>query len=204
MAEQKTNTGQEQAYITANHKKENLKVSQMSPDEKLHYLRVKQQHQHLTFDEKNELNKLMNEGREVEVNPNRDLKKIRPKEGDEIKDIFKDEDILGYMYQHWLLDGMNWLFRKTYSAVEYGTDWLATKTWQGGKTFVKGFKEGKAEVQNNPNGRDDAMSRFACDIDRSYVTASGNQITGLDRAAQARVEQIDRYVHGNPKDDEDV
>ncbi len=202
MAEQNTNTGQEQAYITANHKKENLKVSQMSPDEKLLYLRVKQQQQHLTFDEKNELNKLQNQANEIEVNPNRDLKKTRPKEGEEINDIFKEEDILSYMYQHWLLDGMNWLFKKTYSGVEYGTDWLATKTWNAGKTFIAGYKDGKAIVQNNPNGRDDAMSRFATDVDRSYVTASGNQITGLDRTAQARKEQIERYVHGNPREDE--
>ncbi len=200
MAEQNTNTGQEQAYITANHKKENLKVSQMSPDEKLHYLRVKQKYHHLTFDETNELNKLQNN--EIEVNPNRDLKKTRPKEGEEINDIFKEEDILSYMYQHWLLDGMNWLFKKTYSGVEYGTDWLATKTWNAGKTFIAGYKDGKAIVQNNPNGRDDAMSRFATDVDRRYVKASGDQITQIDRDAQARMEQINRFVNGTPKDDE--
>ena len=56
------------------------------------------------------------EGDEGEITQE-DGTKVREKD-DEPKDLFKEQDIIQYMYNEWLLGGANWLYKKTYKQID--------------------------------------------------------------------------------------
>ena len=131
---QKNNTSDDK-YIIADQRKKLFKIEE----------RLKQP---ISPSERSDLEKEREElEKSIDVK-NKDLQnQNKGKEEDDVKDIFKDDDILKYMYNEWLLAFANWSFKKLYK----GVDWLAQKGvgmgWKYGIAkptyyFYKGIKYG--------------------------------------------------------------
>lgn len=106
---------QKTVYLSQNPKKETETFQGMTVAQKLNYLRIKDKRGIITPEErqlKEECEKQLKEqeGGEGNITPE-DGTKVQEEEKDP-KDIFKEQDIIQYMYNDWLLGGANWLYKK--------------------------------------------------------------------------------------------
>ncbi len=143
----------------------------------------------------------------IDIKSDKNLRKDDVKEDEDIKDIFKEDDILKYMYNEWLLGGANWLFKKTYK----GADWLAQKGagigWEYGivKPLNLGYRgikyTGKKLFTKKPP-RDDETTRRVAALDERHNQYNQN------RAAQTE-EILNKYnarlarIHKGTETEED-
>lgn len=118
-------------------------TSFMTIKQKYEYLKVKNNRGFLNDKEKEEYKNLQDqiEGKEGTITP-RNGKKI----GDEDKkdeEFFKEQDVIEYMYNKWLLAGANWLFNKAIHGVEKGWDKFENAVLQGraNRNARKGTKD---------------------------------------------------------------
>lgn len=190
---------EKKTYITADHKKEDKAFQNMSVKQKVAYLRAKQFLGDLTNQENETLKNLEDElEKSVDVKRNPDLKKKGHKEYEEPGDIFKEKDILEYMYTDWLLAGANYLFKKTYKGVAITADYIADKTWAGlgyvGKGIKQGFKDKPAKQDNT--------TRYVTNIDKAWLNSNKDNITNIDNDLDKFTDKMQRYSRGEGNDDE--
>ena len=112
---------QKTVYLSQNPKKETETFQGMTVAQKLNYLRIKDKRGIITPEErqlKEECEKQLKEqeGGEGNITPE-DGTKVQEEEKDP-KDIFKEQDIIQYMYNDWLLGGANWLYKKCYKYID--------------------------------------------------------------------------------------
>lgn len=190
---------EEKTYLTANHKKEDKAVKNMTVKQKLSYLKAKQLQGTLNNDEKAEQEALEDQLKSMDIKRDNSLKKEKNKEIEEPKDIFEEEDILKYMYEKWLLAGANWLFKKSYKAVVWATDKAAEKivyptargVWKG----VKDYFSPKPAPQ-------DSTTNFVKDIDKNFVNTSKTNLAAADKSQDKFLNKLDRYSRGVATDAE--
>ena len=135
---------------------------------------------------------------------NKDLQnKNKGKEEEDVKDIFKDDDILKYMYNEWLLAFANWSFKKLYK----GVDWLAQKGvgmgWKYGIAkpsyyFYKGIKYGGKKLFTKTPPRDDETTRQAAAINEIRQ----DSIATRSAAALSNLENLGAVLHRIAKGEE--
>lgn len=107
--------------LSQNPKQEAETVAGMTVAQKLNYLRIKEKRGIITPEErqqKEECEKKLKEqdGDEGQITPE-DGAKVGDKD-EEPKDLFKEQDVIQYMYNDWLLGGLNWLYKKTYKKID--------------------------------------------------------------------------------------
>ncbi len=108
--------------LSQNSKKEAQTFQGMTVAQKLNYLNIKEKRGILTPEERKQQEECRDqlakeqEGDEGEITPE-DGTKVGDKD-DEPKDLFKEQDIIQYMYNEWLLGGANWLYKKTYKQID--------------------------------------------------------------------------------------
>jgi len=112
---------QKTVYLSQNPKKETETFQGMTVAQKLNYYRIKEKRGILTPEErqdKEDCEKQLKEqeGGEGNITPE-DGTKVQEEEKDP-KDIFKEQDIIQYMYNDWLLGGANWLYKKCYKYID--------------------------------------------------------------------------------------
>ena len=113
---------QKKIYLSQNPKKEEQTFQGMTVAQKLNYLTVKEKRGILTPEERKQQEECKEqllkeqEGDEGEITPE-DGTKVGEKD-EEPKDLFKEQDIIQYMYNEWLLGGANWLYKKTYKKID--------------------------------------------------------------------------------------
>ena len=196
------NRTEEKTYLTANHKKEDKAVQNMTVKQRLSYLKAKQFEGNITNSEKDEKDKLedqLNDEKAVDIKRDNSLKKEKNKDTEDIEDIFKEEDILKYMYEKWLLAGANWAFKKTYKGVVWLTDKTAEKIiypaaggiWKG----VKDYFSPKPAPQDSTNN-------FVKDIDKNFVNTSKANLAAADKSQDKFLNKLDRYSQGVATDEE--
>jgi len=184
-------------YLTTREKHEEKAYKNMNVREKLHYLNVKEKHGHLTPDEvaeKEACEQKLGTGMDVTRDPN--LAKERPKDYEEPKDIFKEGDILDYMYQEWLLDGANWLFKKTYKRTAITADYLAGKTWGLIREVKKGY------YSANQSAQQDNTVCFVNGLDSCWSNYNNNILEQANPAKNKFKAKIERYGRGEGTDEE--
>ena len=117
---QTNNEPQKTVYLSQNPKKEAASFQGMTVAQKLNYLQVKDKRGILTPKERQQKEdfekQLKEEGNEGNITPE-DGTKIGDKDSDP-KDIFKEEDIIKYMYNDWLIGGANWLYKQIYKQID--------------------------------------------------------------------------------------
>lgn len=186
-------------YITADHKKEDKAFENMNVKQKVSYLRAKQLQGDLTNPEQEQLKNLEDElGKSIDGKRNPKLKKEGSKEIEEPGDIFKEKDILDYMYNDWLLGGANWLFKKTYKGVAITTDYIADKAWAGLGAAGKGLKQG---LSSKPAQQDDT-TRYVTNIDKACLNFNTNNQASLDSGLDKFEAKMQRYGRGEGTDAE--
>lgn len=196
------NRTEEKTYLTANHKKEDKSVQNMTVKQRLSYLKAKQFEGNITNSEKDEKDKLedqLNDEKAVDIKRDNSLKKEKDKDTEDIEDIFKEDDILNYMYTKWLLAGANWAFKKTYKGVVWLTDKTAEKiiypaaggVWKG----VKDYFSPKPAPQDSTNN-------FVKDIDKNFVNTSKANLAAADKSQDKFLNKLDRYSRGEATDEE--
>ncbi len=196
------NRTEEKTYLTANHKKEDKAVQNMTVKQRLSYLKAKQFEGNITNSEKDEKDKLedqLNDEKAVDIKRDNSLKKEKDKDTEDIEDIFKEDDILNYMYNKWLLAGANWAFKKTYKGVVWLTDKTAEKIiypaaggiWKG----VKDYFSPKPALQDSTNN-------FVKDIDKNFVNTSKTNLVAADKSQDKFLNKLDRYSRGEGSDEE--
>lgn len=131
--------------LSQNPKKEAESVAGMTVAQKLNYFRVKEKRGILTPDErqqKEECEKKLKEqeGDEGLITPE-DGAKVGDKDEDP-KDLFKEQDVIQYMYNDWLLGGLNWLYKKTYKQID--------KSYESFKNRCRQAKADAKARKNNP------------------------------------------------------
>ncbi len=101
-------------------KKEAENFQGMTISQKLNYLHAQEKRRILTPEEQQQKDlferQLAEDGKEGNVTPE-DGTKIGEKESNP-GDIFKEEDVITYMYKDWLLGGLNWLYKQCYKKIE--------------------------------------------------------------------------------------
>lgn len=196
------NRTEEKTYLTANHKKEDKAVQNMTVKQRLSYLKAKQFEGNITNSEKDEKDKLedqLNDEKAVDIKRDNSLKKEKDKDTEDIEDIFKEDDILNYMYNKWLLAGANWAFKKTYKGVAWLSDKTAEKIiypaaggiWKG----VKDYFSPKPAPQDSTNN-------FVKDIDKNFVNTSKANLAAADKSQDKFLNKLDRYSRGEGTDEE--
>lgn len=188
---------QQQQYLTANHKKEDKEFKYMDVRQKMCYLQVLQKRQGLTNDQQDMLNKLEEEN-SVPVTNNQNLQKEKPKDSEEPKDIFKEEDILKYMYEDWLLAGANWLFKKTYKAVDWTLQSTNHMLYKGARAGYDGLKEGFGKK----SAAKDNTTEYVGGLDSVCAQANKDNIEITNNANNVYQDKINRYTQGNVSDEE--
>ncbi len=193
---------EEKTYLTANHKKEDKAVQNMTVKQRLSYLKAKQFEGSITNSEKDEKDKLedqLNNEKAVDVKRDDSLKKAKEKDPEAPEDIFKEDDILNYMYNKWLLAGANWAFKETYKGVAGLTDKTAEKliypaaggVWKG----VKDYISPKPAPQ-------DSTTNFVKDADKNFLNFSKDNLAAADQSQQKFTSKLERYSRGEATDAE--
>lgn len=196
------NRTEEKTYLTANHKKEDKAVQNMTVKQRLSYLKAKQFEGNITKAEEEEKDKLedqLNDEKAVDIKRDNSLKKEKNKDTEDIEDIFKEDDILNYMYNKWLLAGANWSFKKTYKGVAWLSDKTAEKiiypaaggVWKG----VKDYVSPKPAPQ-------DCTTNFVKDADKNFLNFSKANLAAADKSQDKFLNKLDRYSRGEATDAE--
>lgn len=186
-------------YLTADHKKEDKAVKNMTVKELVNYLEVKQKLGKTTPAEDEQLEKgkeKITNDKSIDALNDPDLKKEKNKDIEEPKDIFKEDDILKYMYNDWLLAGANWLFKKSYKGTAITADYVAGKLWKFGAYVVEGYKTG-----DQPAPLDD-MTRIVTNADKNLLNYNTQHIENADKAQEKFNAKIDRFKSGQGTDEE--
>lgn len=196
------NRTEEKTYLTANHKKEDKSVQNMTVKQRLSYLKAKQFEGNITNSEKDEKDKLedqLNDEKAVNVKRDDSLKKEKNKEIEEPEDIFKEDDILNYMYNKWLLASANWLFKKTYKKIAKLTDKTAEKLIYPAAGGI--WKRIKDYFSPKPAPQD-STTNFVKDADKNFLNFSKDNLAAADKSQDKFLNKLDRYSQGVATDEE--
>lgn len=101
---QTNNEPQKTVYLSQNPKKEAASFQGMTVAQKLNYLQVKDKRGILTPEERQQKEDFE--------------KQLKGDKDSDPKDIFKEEDIIKYMYNDWLIGGANWLYKQIYKQID--------------------------------------------------------------------------------------
>lgn len=167
-------------------KQEQKAFANMTVKQKLDYLNQKVKQGTITPDEeklKKELEEQSNNGKSVDA-AKKNLAKTGHREVEDIKFI-KEQDILDYMYNEWLIAGANWLLNKTYKGIVYTGDYLGDK-------LANTIRNWQTTKHHKPN---DSTTAYAKDADNSwdnYNKKAKQQIENDDKATYDRFDKFNR------------
>jgi len=184
---------QKTVSLSQNPKKETATFNGMTVAQKLNYLNVKDKRGILTPEERQQKEdfekQLQEEGNEGNITPE-DGTKIGDKDK-EPKDLFKEEDIIQYMYNDWLLGGANWLYKQIYKQIDKAYERVKNRQRQAkaDKESQKNTKYNTITTRDTINAKADKMdegSKAAIDKNRDKVKNTLAEITaGNIDASQA-------------------
>lgn len=192
---------EQKKYLTANHKNEDTTFRNMTVNQKINYLQTLQKTKGLTNEQEDQLDKLREEAG-IPVSNNKGLRKEKPKEREDPKDIFKEDDILHYMYNEWLLAGANWLWKKCYKGVAYIADKtnialcdMASAAGKAAKEEMEGAYKGTPKKQDNMTAYRDSLQGNLEQTTEGFASQAGASYASL-------CEKIDRYATQTGTDEE--
>lgn len=183
-------------FVNAQGLKLPLNIRQLTQKAQLRVFQDIKEKRPLTNEENELYDKLKNnEGDSVDVLRNdKDLKEKKQTVDDKERKFFEEDDILNYLYKHWLLDGANWICDKTTKGIEKTTKSVATWAWDTGKDA---WEAGKQSYKDAKEGKkpDNSMTRYAAAIDKTSEEQR-KQNCNIYNAALAKFdEQMDRFSH---------
>ncbi len=202
MAENTQNTGQDNlsvsqtqeptSYTTVNQNKGNLTVEQQ-----LHNLLVKQKYGHLTPDEREQLENLQKQVDEKNkiknVTRSNDLGKDKPKDlDDKDREFLKEGDILEYLYGE-MLKGGNWVFNKTLNTTWSVASHTGSFIYDTAKKAKHSFKEGRQESKDEAKASRAAMEGYTEKTDRTWTSYIEKDFATADTVANRYDEKINRF-----------
>ena len=126
-----------------------------------------------------DLEKKQADGKEGNITPENG-KKVGENDK-EPKDIFKEEDIIKYMYNDWLIGGMNWLYRKTYKWIDHA--------YHAAKNRRAQLKEEKDPNYNTITTDNKIQKRKA----KNYDTSAAS----IDKGAEKTLADLEAIKSGN-------
>ena len=180
---------QKTVALSQNPKKESQAFDGMTVAQKLNYLNIKEKRGILTPDErklKEDLKDQLSQGKdgnEGEVTPE-DGTKVGPSD-EEPKDLFKEQDIIDYMYNDWLLGGANWLYKKTYKKIDQ---------------FGQAFKNRCAQAKNDAKKRENAEYNTITtrnNIDDKAVKMYDGSKASIEKGRDGVKATLDAIMAGN-------
>ncbi len=118
--------------------------------------------------------------------------KVGPKEHKEPDDIFKEKDVLKYMYEDWLLAGGNWLWKKTFMAIAGTSDKL-----------IAGLeKKAQKSTAQAKKQKDNTTTRYAANVDKMLANLAKMDKASADAGLNAFTAKMNRYANGTESEDE--
>lgn len=161
----------------------------MTVEQKIKTLTVLQKQGRTTQQQDEQLKDLQDSIMDVnrENNP-----KVNAKERKEPDDIFKEKDVLKYMYEDWLLAGGNWLWKKSFMAIAGTSDKL-----------IAGLeKKAQKSAADAKKQKDNTTTRYAANVDKMLAN-----LAKMDKAAgtaglAAFTAKMNRYANGTESEDE--
>ena len=183
------NEPQKTIALSQNPKKEAQTFQGMTVAQKLNYLNIKEKRGILTPDERKQQEECQEqlakeqEGEEGEVTPE-DGTKVGEKDSDP-KDLFKEQDIIQYMYNEWLLGGANWLYKKTYKRID--------KSYEA---FKNRCAQAKNEAQKRKNTAYNTISTRD-NIDDKAVKLYDGQKATIDKGKDGIKALLEEVKNGN-------
>lgn len=177
----------ENKYVIADQKKQILQINEKLKDPNLPLDERKKYE-----DQRDELQN------KIDAKADKNLQKNKGPEEEEMKDVFKEDDILHYMYNEWLLAGANWLFKKSYKLVDNVAQKGAGFGWEYGvakplSLAWDGLKYSKKKLFDKTPPRDDATTRRAAALDerqQQYTQSRDEQTDAILKQYKARLTRI--------------
>lgn len=160
--------------------KNNDGQSFMNIKERLEFLKVQGVHTPEERKEIEDLEKKLADGKEGNVTPEKG-KKVGESEK-EPKDIFKEDDIIHYMYNDWLIGGMNWLYKKTYKYIDRGYHYAKNRRDR--------LKEDLKNTKYNTIKTDSAIRKKRV---KNYDTSAA----AVDKGAEKTLADLEAIKSGN-------
>ena len=175
--------------LSQNPKKEAQTFQGMTVAQKLNYLNIKEKRGILTPEERKQQEECREqlakeqEGDEGEITQE-DGTKVGEKDVDP-KDLFKEQDIIQYMYNEWLLGGANWLYKKTYKQVD--------KMYEA---FKNRCAQAKMDAQKRKNATYDTITTRD-NIDDKAVKLYDGQKASIDKGKEGLKAVLEDIKNGN-------